>query len=123
MAFPAVSSGGGGGGAVSSVNGMIGDVVITPTHLGLGEVDNTSDLDKAISTLTQASLDSKKDKGVITAVTYNANGDPLTATISGIDYTFTYDADNNMLTAIGGGETKTLTWVDGEFTGMVTTNT
>jgi len=52
-------TGGGGSGAVSSVNGYIGDVVLTKTDLGLGNVDNTSDLDKPISTATQSALDLK----------------------------------------------------------------
>ena len=55
-------SGGGGGGAVSSVNGQIGDVVLTKTNLGLGNVDNTSDANKPISTATQTALDLKVDK-------------------------------------------------------------
>ena len=55
-------TGGGGGGAVSSVNGQIGDVVLTKTSLGLGNVDNTSDVNKAISSATQTALDLKVDK-------------------------------------------------------------
>lgn len=36
---------------------------ITPTTLGLGNVDNTSDLNKPISTATQAALDTKQPVG------------------------------------------------------------
>lgn len=43
--------------AVSSVNGFTGDVTLTKSDFGLGNVDNTSDLDKPISTATQAALD------------------------------------------------------------------
>jgi hypothetical protein len=50
---------GGGAGAVTSVNTMTGDVVLTKVHLGLGNVDNTSDADKPISTATQTALDAK----------------------------------------------------------------
>jgi len=50
---------GSGSSAVTSVNGYIGDVVLTKTDLGLGNVDNTSDLDKPISTATQSALDLK----------------------------------------------------------------
>ena len=39
-----------------------GDIAITKTTLGLGNVDNTSDLDKPVSTLTQTALNSKVDK-------------------------------------------------------------
>jgi len=44
---------------VNSVNTMTGDVIITKATVGLGNVDNTSDLDKPISTLTQDALDLK----------------------------------------------------------------
>lgn len=56
------TSSGGTGGAVNSVNGKTGDVVLTKADLGLGNVDNTSDLDKPISTATQEALDLKADK-------------------------------------------------------------
>lgn len=51
----------GGSGAVDSVNGQTGIVVLTPADLGLGNVNNTSDADKPISTATQAALDNKQD--------------------------------------------------------------
>lgn len=44
---------------VNSVNGKQGVVVLTPTDLGLGNVDNTSDLNKPISNSTQAALNNK----------------------------------------------------------------
>jgi hypothetical protein len=55
-------TGGGGGGAVNSVNGQVGDVVLTKSNLGLGNVDNTSDVNKPISSATQTALDLKVDK-------------------------------------------------------------
>lgn len=45
--------------AVSSVNGQTGVVVLTKADVGLGNVDNTSDADKPISTATQSALDLK----------------------------------------------------------------
>ena len=39
-----------------------GNVNITPTNIGLGNVDNTNDLSKPISTATQKALDGKVDK-------------------------------------------------------------
>ena len=36
------NSGGGGGGSVTSVNGHVGDVVLTPTDIGLGNVNDES---------------------------------------------------------------------------------
>jgi hypothetical protein len=46
---------------VTSVNYRTGDVVIRKSDVGLSEVDNTSDLDKPISTAQQAGLDVKAD--------------------------------------------------------------
>jgi len=51
-----VNNGGGGGGAVDSVNGQTGAVTIDAASLSLENVDNTSDLDKPISTATQSAL-------------------------------------------------------------------
>lgn len=48
--------------AVTSVNGKIGAVVIDKTDVGLGNVDNTSDANKPVSTATQTALDGKVDK-------------------------------------------------------------
>lgn len=46
---------------VQSVNGETGAVIIDKTDVGLGNVDNTSDLNKPISTATQAALNGKAD--------------------------------------------------------------
>lgn len=50
-----------GSGGVDSVNGRTGDVVLTSNDVGLDNVDNTSDLNKPISTATQIALDNKQD--------------------------------------------------------------
>lgn len=50
---------------VQTVNGMVGNVSLTKAHLGLGNVDNTSDLAKPISTATQTALDLKAAKSVL----------------------------------------------------------
>lgn len=55
-----IGAGGGGGGAVDSVNGQTGVVVLTKSDVGLGNVDNTSDANKPISTATQTALDNKQ---------------------------------------------------------------
>jgi hypothetical protein len=47
--------------AVSSVNGKTGVVVIDKSDVGLGNVDNTSDINKPISTLQQSALNLKAD--------------------------------------------------------------
>lgn len=49
----------GGGGAVLSVNSQTGVVVLSKSDIGLGNVDNVSDLNKPISTATQTALDLK----------------------------------------------------------------
>lgn len=49
----------GGSTTVQTVNGQVGDVIIGKVDVGLGNVNNTADIDKPISTLTQAALDNK----------------------------------------------------------------
>ena len=56
------SVGGSGGGAVDSVAGKTGVVTLVKGDVGLGNVDNTSDLNKPVSTATQTALNSKVDK-------------------------------------------------------------
>ena len=67
--LPYLTGNGGGGGAVSSVNGLTGDVVLTKTNVGLEYADNTSDLDKPVSTATQTALDAKADDTDVSALT------------------------------------------------------
>ncbi|QQS19263.1 hypothetical protein IPL68_03430 [Candidatus Saccharibacteria bacterium] len=50
-----------GSGAVTSVAGRTGAVTLTKTDVGLGNVDNTSDAAKPVSTLVQTALNSKAD--------------------------------------------------------------
>ena len=54
-------SSGSGGGAVDSVNGQTGVVVLTKSDIGLSNVDNTSDLNKPISSETQTALNKKRE--------------------------------------------------------------
>ena len=63
--------------AVTTVNGQIGDVVINPASLGLGQVDNTADADKPISTATQNALDAKQDTLVSGSNIKTINGQPV----------------------------------------------
>lgn len=48
-------------GNVDSVNGKVGVVVLNKTDIGLGNVDNTSDANKPISSATQTALNGKQD--------------------------------------------------------------
>ena len=50
-----------GGGAVTSVAGKTGAVTLAKADVGLGNVDNTSDANKPISTATQTALNAKVD--------------------------------------------------------------
>lgn len=47
--------------AVQSVAGKTGNVSLTKDDVGLGNVDDTSDIDKPVSSATQTALDSKAD--------------------------------------------------------------
>jgi len=86
---------------VLSVNGRKGNVVINKTDLGLGNVDNTSDLNKPISTDTQTALDNKVDVGGdITDLNNNA-GYINTVLVDGT--TVTGDGVNTPLSSIGSG--------------------
>lgn len=57
---PYPPAGGGGGGAVDSVNGMTGAVTVTKSTVGLSNADNTSDVNKPVSTATQTALNLKQ---------------------------------------------------------------
>ncbi len=48
----------GGEGMIESVNGQTGVVVLDKSDIGLSNVDNTSDVDKPVSTEVQSALDS-----------------------------------------------------------------
>lgn len=54
------------GGPVSSVNGKTGGAItLVKADIGLGNVDNTSDLDKPVSTATATAIDSLADATVL----------------------------------------------------------
>jgi hypothetical protein len=55
------------GAPVQTVNGYIGTVNLTKTDLGLSNVNNTTDLNKPISTATQNALDSKANGAAVDA--------------------------------------------------------
>ena len=83
--------------AVVSVNGKIGAVEIAKGDIELGNVDNTSDLNKPISKATQTALDKKVDK--VTGKGLSTN-----------DYTI---AEKTKLSGIETGANKTI--VDSEY--------
>jgi hypothetical protein len=73
--WAAPPSGGGGGGTVTSVNGQTpdagGNVGLSKSHLGLGAVDNTSDLNKPLSTATINALADKANTNAVVLLTGN----------------------------------------------------
>ena len=77
-------------GTVNSVNGMTGEVVLDKGDLGLENVDNTSDVNKPISTATQTALNGKADKGtfdnnsVLTGGTVYSNVQVVDGVVTGI---------------------------------------
>lgn len=56
---------------VNSVAGRTGAVVLTKSDVGLSKVDNTSDLEKPISTATQSALNLKANSSDVTSHTSN----------------------------------------------------
>jgi hypothetical protein len=59
----------GAGSNVKSVNGKTGAVTLSKADVGLGNVDNTKDADKPISTAVQTALDAKANNSVATEST------------------------------------------------------
>ena len=57
--LPYKAAGGGGGGDVASVNGKTGVVVLNAADVGLGNVDNTSDANKPVSTAQATAIAAK----------------------------------------------------------------
>lgn len=66
-------------GQVLSVNGSTGVVSVTPNSIGLGQVSNTADMDKPVSTQTQSALDLKAP---IAAPTFTGQVDAVTLRLS-----------------------------------------
>lgn len=74
-----------GGGVVTGVKGSaeteyrLGNVNITKANIGLGNVDNTSDANKPVSTAQQAALDAKQDKLTFDTTPTAASTNPVTS--------------------------------------------
>lgn len=89
-------SGGGGTGAVSSVNGLTGDVVLTKTNIGLENVDNTADADKNVK--SAGSLTNKKNiNGLSFDGTTNVSNFGIANISSNDDYILTASIQNIVL--------------------------
>lgn len=70
-------SGGSGGGAVDSVAGKTGVVTLVKGDVGLGNVDNTSDANKPVSSATQTALNAKQATLVSNTNIKTVNGQSL----------------------------------------------
>lgn len=123
-------------GKVQTVNGQSGAVVLGKVDIGLGNVDNTSDANKPVSTAQAAAdasvlstaegyTDTKITAevtrangayqpvldGAITAINYNGDG-----TIANVHYatgvviTYTYNGDGSVHTSSDGTTTRTFTY-------------
>jgi hypothetical protein len=71
-------------GVVTSVNGETGAVTFTKDDFGLSNVDNTSDLNKPISTATQTALDGKMPAATTVVNTVNTRSGAVTLTKSDV---------------------------------------
>ena len=83
---------GAGKGSVISVNNLTGEVVLTKSNIGLGNVDNTSDRNKPVSTAQQAALDLKVNKA----------GDTMTGALNITDTTESTSTSTGALIISGG---------------------
>lgn len=93
-----------GGGVVTGVKGdaettyRLGQVNITKANIGLGNVDNTSDANKPISTATQTALDLKAD---LTAI-----ADFITKSVNDLTYYYTKTDIDGKITTINNNISK-----------------
>lgn len=80
--------------AVTSVAGRTGAVVLTKSDVGLGDVDNTSDANKPISTATQTALNAKAPTNHASSATTYGVGDASNYGHVKVDATPTDDSTN-----------------------------
>ena len=71
-----------------------GNVNITKANVGLGSVDNTSDVNKPVSTAQQAALDLKEDKANLKALAYKDSLSKGDVGLGNVDNVKQYSASN-----------------------------
>jgi hypothetical protein len=108
---------------IISSNGVLQEVTLVKGDVGLGNVDNTSDLSKPISTATQATLNTKLTAAnnlsdLTNAVTARAN---LNVDIAGTDNStnVTLLGTPNYLTIVGQAITRNLINLNSHITGVL----
>lgn len=92
------ATGGGGTGAVTSVAGRTGVVTLAKADVGLNNVDNTSDVNKPVSTLQTTAINTG-DALAIPKTLVTAKGNLIVATASGTPTNLAVGADTQVLTA------------------------
>ena len=120
-------------GAVDSVAGKTGVVTLVKGDVGLGSVDNTSDLNKPVSTATQTALNLKADSSTVSSHTGNTSN-PHSVTKAQVGLTNVEDkssatirgeiTSSNVTTALGYtpyNNTNPSGFISGINSGMVTT--
>ena len=83
---------------------------VTKAHVGLGNVDNTSDANKPVSTATQTALDLKANTSAITELAQDAVN---SAIVAGTGLDKTYDDAGNTITLDIDSTVATKTYADG----------
>lgn len=113
---------------VSSVAGKTGAVTLSKTDVGLGNVDNTSDANKPVSTATQAALNLKQDALVNGTNIKSVNGISLLGagdiTVGDVTLTGTQTLTNKTLTSpiFNDGYTEEVFAVTGTMPALSPTN-
>ena len=119
--------------AVLSVAGRTGDVILTSADVGLGNADNTADVDKPISTATQSALNLKADITYVDsqdALKLNAINPSITGSVTeqvatcnlaldpanGTIQTYTATADFTLTDSLAEGQYLTFILTSGGFT-------
>lgn len=87
------------GGAVDSVNGHIGDVTLGKADIGLGNADNTSDVNKPVSTAAAAAIAAKVRNGA--DASKGAASDYANDFYMATDTNILYQSDGNVWLSIG----------------------
>lgn len=114
------------GGGVASVNGQTGIVVLGKADVGLGNVDNTSDANKPVSTAQQTALNGKISTSIFTAaqqILFSTGANtPATSVAVGVNSLIGRAASGN-IKGLSAAEATTALGVSGSIVGTTSTQT